>query len=179
MVSEEDIQELIGALRLSRSSYNLRRRAAEALEDLGESVVVPLIEALDHNDWEFTCRVINVLRKINDSRAIVPLLELLNVPNLGLRSCASTTISDIGEMVGLDKMKEIIQNYVSRESAKGKENGKKAMKNATRALKIIIVWRSTDQRTEMDKGKLSEGKPRAPNGIKGRILRSQRRVTHV
>jgi len=52
-------------------------QAAEALKEIGEPAVKPLIEKLKNGDWKVRIKAVIALGKIRDPQAVEPLIERL------------------------------------------------------------------------------------------------------
>ena len=67
--------------RLKDKDLFVVQKSNEALIELGEITVQPLIKALDDDDKDFKKRVVSILGKISDERAVYPLIENLKDEN--------------------------------------------------------------------------------------------------
>jgi len=92
---------IIGLIKLvldNNNSNEVADRAAEILGDLGDDVVEPVIEAMSAIKYRRTEKLVHVLEKRRDERAIPALINLLNMPQVrDDTSLVQTVISALGE----------------------------------------------------------------------------------
>ena len=76
--SNQDVKGLIKALGYKSEDYLIPNNAAFALVEIGEPAVEPLIEALKNENSQVRNIAVDSLIKIGDTRAIEPLIGVLN-----------------------------------------------------------------------------------------------------
>lgn len=100
----ETIRWLIYALR-DEQHWEVRDRAALALVKIGTPAIESLLDALHHYDLQVQKKVIYVLGKLNDFRAVEPLIEILGDKDSHLRNDAGFALRNItGEDFGEDQI---------------------------------------------------------------------------
>jgi HEAT repeat protein len=79
---------------------DVRKTAAEALIMLGGSAIPPLVNALNGNNLDLCVRAAEVLGRLNDTRAVEPLIKALvngNMRGGDLRKTSAKALADLGE----------------------------------------------------------------------------------
>lgn len=96
----------------------LRNAAVDALINIGAPAVEPLleamIEALDEGDIALSSDIIYVLGNIGDSRAVVPLIGMLNDDNGTVRRKAAVALGTIGDMRAVQTLINALQDNDKR-----------------------------------------------------------------
>ncbi len=95
LTDERNVWGLIKALRY-RKDERLRKRAAQALVDMGTAAVPPLIATLLHHDKDLRGRATEVLGRIGDASTVGPLTAALRDHNDDVRRNAAKALVRIG-----------------------------------------------------------------------------------
>jgi len=95
MRDARNLNPLIGALR-DIQSYNVHQGALEALVQLGEAAVEPLIAVLQDDDPFVRRRAVLALGEIRDARAVGPLIAALQDPFSLVRQEAAQALRSMG-----------------------------------------------------------------------------------
>jgi HEAT repeat protein len=89
------VEELITSLK--DNDWGIRMNAAKTLVEIGEPAVENLINSLEDNDWQVRWYATEILGEIGDTRGIIPLINLLNDKNNGVKSNSSIALIKIGK----------------------------------------------------------------------------------
>ena len=84
----------------------------DILTKIGEPAVLPLIDQLDSENKEVLRTSARILGKIGDPRAAPRLAELLDHPDLKVRSAASTSMGQVGDTTFLDVVVSVLKDSV-------------------------------------------------------------------
>ncbi|MCB2209826.1 HEAT repeat domain-containing protein [bacterium] len=88
--------QLIAAL--SDENSGVRKAAAEALGDLGDTrAVLPLVAALSDNNSDVRREAVEALRELGDSKAVQPIIATLADENDGVREAAIEALGAFGD----------------------------------------------------------------------------------
>ena len=85
-----------------------RWRAAIALQKLGTPAVPALITALNEEEWYVRTPAIWALSQIRDARAVDPLIGLLRDDHECCRWMAAAALRTIGDQKGVDAVKTVV-----------------------------------------------------------------------
>ena len=101
-----DHQERVGALiqALTDEHWDVRRRAAYALGNLGDTAVEPLIRALTNDRWDIRRKAAWALGNIGDPRAVVPLLHALKDDRAEVREQAAWGLGALRDFNALEPL---------------------------------------------------------------------------
>lgn len=150
-VSHKPIDELIRQLRDEKPS--VRNSAIEALVEIGQPAVYPLIGVLEDEYWVLRWRVSEVLGLIGDPRAVQPLINALADKNEWVRRRAAEALGRIGDEQAIQPLIKAL-----------KDESPNVRTVATRALALIKNGTAPEERakaveekkqTKAAKGKLS------------------------
>lgn len=113
------ISPLIDALR--DRNAQVCEAVSNALVEIGQSAVVPLIMAFQEGDIKFRSSIISILGEIKDERAIILLIEVLNDTSWVLRSEAAKALGNIGDPRALMPLNDALndKDYYVRDIAAG------------------------------------------------------------
>jgi len=107
MRDARDLDPLIGALK-DTESYQVHQGAMEALVQLGEAAVEPLIAVLQERDsrFEFRRRAAQALGQIEDARVVQPLIAALRGDSVqAVRQAAADALRTIGAPEALEAVR--------------------------------------------------------------------------
>ena len=162
--SKKTVPQLIDALLLEKSS-NVKEWLFIGLGRIGDTrAVTPLIELLNDTDPSLKYYVVSALGRIGDSSAILALIKVFEDETGVVRLGAAEALVKIGDKIGIGKILDAVKEYAP--TKKGKNNFVDGY------TKLIGELRNLKMR--LNKGKLSEGKPKHPDGRKGRLVRVRR-----
>ncbi|MBN1455751.1 MAG: HEAT repeat domain-containing protein [Methanomicrobia archaeon] len=99
---ERPVGELIQAL--TDEHWDVRRRAAFALGNLGESAVEPLIRALTNDRWDIRRKAAWALGNIGDPRAVAPLLQALKDDRADVREQTAWALGSLRDFKALEPL---------------------------------------------------------------------------
>lgn len=95
------VEPLIQALK-DDESWDVRRRAAWALGNMGEIAVEPLIQALQEDvNWDVRRKATWALGNIGDVRGVIPLIQALRDEYSDVREEAAWALGNIGDVRGV------------------------------------------------------------------------------
>jgi HEAT repeat protein len=83
---------------------------AEALGQLGEAAVAPLLRVAYHKDWQIACAAVGTLGKIGDARATGPLVQLLGHRSVPTRAAAAWALGEIGDPRAVEPLKRALKD---------------------------------------------------------------------
>jgi HEAT repeat protein len=104
------VEPLMHALR--DEHWDVRRRAAWALGNVGKTAVEPLIQVLKDEHWNVRRKAAWALGNIKDRRAIDPLIHALTDTNAGVRREAARSLAVL-TVVNEEIVKTRIHDYES------------------------------------------------------------------
>jgi len=117
--AKKDVKGFIKALDIYYPG--VEERAAEALREIGEPAVEPLIKALGDSDEYVRKKAAEALGKIGDARAVKPLIKALGDSDMGVRENAAWALGEIGDARAVDALSELVvhdKNKYVREAAR-------------------------------------------------------------
>jgi len=128
------VEPLIQALK--DEHWDVRRRAAWVLGNMGEPAVEPLLQALEDEHWDVRRKAAWALGNIRDARAIEPLIQALrdeypDVRRQAARSLAALTVLSEGIA------KSMIHDYELNLEAQDRASFKKSKKIYEQELKKL------------------------------------------
>ena len=95
---------------LGDPNRTLRESAVQALGGLGPVCVIPLIEALSHEDWHVRMGAAIALRIDGDPRSIQPLIGCLADANRFVRREAVKSLGRVGDMAAVGPLQSALQD---------------------------------------------------------------------
>ena len=104
-MSEKDLDKLIEELK--SDDREVHKVAYEALGEIGESAVEPLIKALGDGNTS----AVRALGEIGDARAVEPLIGVLRDENWWVRSCAAEALGKIGDTRAVEPLIKELDGY--------------------------------------------------------------------
>ena len=120
------VEPLMGVLKDIGEDMLVRGSAANALVEIGEPAVRPLIKALRDEDVEVRWNAAAALGKIGDRRAVKPLIKALKDDDIIVRLFAAGALGDIGDERAVESLIEEL-----------KDEGEDVRRNAAEALEKI------------------------------------------
>ncbi|HDS44882.1 MAG TPA: HEAT repeat domain-containing protein [Methanomicrobia archaeon] len=99
---EQRVGELMRAL--TDEDWDVRRRAAYALGNLGEAAVRPLIRALTNDRWDVRRKAAWALGNIGDPRAVAPLLHALKDDCGDVREQVAWALGALRDLTALEPL---------------------------------------------------------------------------
>ena len=107
-LNKEYINVLIQQLR--DENIIIRYKTESTLEMIGSPAGEPLIAALEDKDPCVRCRVISLLGKIKDPRAVEPLIAALKDPDLDVRGEAAYALGEINDIRAVEPLIVTLKN---------------------------------------------------------------------
>ena len=96
---------------LDSEDPDIQQSAAIHLIEMGDSVVEPMIEALNHNSWRVRYLSAWVLGEIGDTRAVEPLVNALNQDNnTDVKDWVAKALGEIGDERAVEPLIQILDN---------------------------------------------------------------------
>jgi hypothetical protein len=95
---------------LGSEKLSTRDKAADALIEMGEAAVEPLIEALGHRNGHIRANAAWVLGQLKDERSIEPLIKALKDGSSDVRAYAALALGKIGDDKAVPALKEAVND---------------------------------------------------------------------
>ncbi|HBC87536.1 MAG TPA: hypothetical protein DCZ94_11320 [Lentisphaeria bacterium] len=108
LFSPSSIQPLINCF--SSSNPDAMANASLALERIGEPAVVPLITAMQSDDWQIQERSIRVLGKLKSEQALDPLLDIFSDDDVSVREAAAAAVGNYKDR-GFLQIQKRLESY--------------------------------------------------------------------
>jgi len=108
--SERAIGPLIKVLTNDHVIGSIRKRAVDALVEIGKPAVEPLLQVLrDESDYA-KCYAALALSRIRDSRAVGPLIQALKDKKVVVRTAAAEALGEIGYKMAVEPLLQLLKN---------------------------------------------------------------------
>ncbi len=107
LAEKKDINGLISALH--NSDWHVRSDAQNALVEIGDPAVDPLLSALDSPDSQINALIVSILGSMREPRAVEPLITLLGTDNHYLLTVVIGALGKIGDTRAVDPLIDLLK----------------------------------------------------------------------
>ncbi len=110
MSEQKHVNQLIRNLK--DKGFLAQKKAAKALEKLGERAIAPLIQTLQDENPGIRSYAAQILGKIGDKKAVEPLILALQDENPVVRMIAADALKAIGDIQAIEPLRQVLKDNV-------------------------------------------------------------------